>query len=57
MARHTGLTGYTPPWGKVMVVGTLFARMLAALTVAYYRRKGQNATSGELLATPAIVAR
>ncbi len=39
VARYTGLVGQAPPWAKTVVVGVLFAGIVAALAAAYYRRK------------------
>ncbi|NPA93293.1 MAG: hypothetical protein GXO56_06405 [Chloroflexi bacterium] len=35
---HTGLVGEAPSWAKTVVVGALFAGVVAALAAAYYRR-------------------
>jgi len=35
---HTGLVGEAPAWAKTVVVGALFAGVVAALVAAYYRR-------------------
>ncbi len=36
--KHTGLVGQAPSWAKTVVVGALFAGVVAALAAAYYRR-------------------